>query len=279
MKYTSNFLAIGAMIGIGGVSYCLATPQLPGQTGQPGVAASATTIPLEVQERILRQDEQFKKMLQNQQANPVPVTTAAPSAYTVGGQNQVGYNSFYTAPSLGYSSGYTTPVAVQESGRTVWVSPAAHAHDQELDKLMREYQSVNKDADKNEVVTKLVDVVAKQFDERQTVRANELKQLEEQLTKLKSTHQKREEQKDRIVKDRVQQLLNNAEGLGWGGAGEGGDVVKTTSGFNAGGLGSFQPFNRNMTVQPDVVLRGVPARSADGEPKPASTSQPTTIRP
>jgi len=55
------------------------------------------------------------------------------------------------------------------------------------------------------------------FDARQSAREKELKQLEDQLVKLKAAQSKRTAQKERIVKDRVQQLINNADGIGWGG--------------------------------------------------------------
>jgi len=67
------------------------------------------------------------------------------------------------------------------------------------------------------VVAKLTETVGKQFDARQSAREKELKQLEDQLLKLKAAQSKRTTQKDRIVKDRVQQIINNAEGIGWGG--------------------------------------------------------------
>ena len=40
--------------------------------------------------------------------------------------------------------------------------------------------------------------------------------MEEQLAKLKEIHTKRTQQREQIVADRVQQLLREVEGLGWG---------------------------------------------------------------
>jgi hypothetical protein len=84
------------------------------------------------------------------------------------------------------------------------------------DQLLVEYQSASDDAEKNSILAKLTETVGKQFDARQSAREKELKQLEDQLVKLKAAQSKRTAQKDRIVKDRVQQLVNNAEGIGWG---------------------------------------------------------------
>lgn len=83
--------------------------------------------------------------------------------------------------------------------------------------LLVEYQAANDDAAKNSILAKLTETVGKQFDARQSVREKELTQLEDQLVKLKAAQSKRTAQKDRIVKDRIQQLINNAEGIGWGG--------------------------------------------------------------
>jgi hypothetical protein len=83
--------------------------------------------------------------------------------------------------------------------------------------LLVEYQAASDDAAKNSILAKLTETVGKQFDARQSAREKELKQLEEQLVKLKAAQSKRTAQKDRIVKDRVQQLINTAEGIGWGG--------------------------------------------------------------
>jgi len=55
-----------------------------------------------------------------------------------------------------------------------------------------------------------------QFEEKQSIRERELKELEEQLEELRTTHVKRESLKEKIIADRVQQLINNMDGIGWG---------------------------------------------------------------
>ncbi len=71
-------------------------------------------------------------------------------------------------------------------------------------------------AEKESVVAKLKSAVGEQFDQRQEGKAKELKALEEQLAKLKEIHAKRTQQRDVIIAERVQQILRDAEGLGWG---------------------------------------------------------------
>jgi len=71
-------------------------------------------------------------------------------------------------------------------------------------------------ADKDSVTQKLKAAVSEQFDFRHNGKASELEVLEQQLTKLKEIHNKRTQQRDRIITDRVQQILLEVESLGWG---------------------------------------------------------------
>jgi len=71
-------------------------------------------------------------------------------------------------------------------------------------------------ADKDSVAQKLKAAVSEQFDFRHNGKASELEVLEQQLTKLKEIHNKRTQQRDRIITDRVQQILLEVESLGWG---------------------------------------------------------------
>lgn len=64
--------------------------------------------------------------------------------------------------------------------------------------------------------------VAEQFDVRQRMRERQLAALEEQVRRLRGVHDERGMQRDRIINDRVQQLVREAQGLGWGEVGDGG---------------------------------------------------------
>jgi hypothetical protein len=85
----------------------------------------------------------------------------------------------------------------------------------EVAKLLKEFQSAEEE-NKGKIVEKIAAEVKKQFELRQADRDKELKELEKQLAKLKEKHEKRESMKDKIVEDRVNQLVDNLEGLGWG---------------------------------------------------------------
>jgi hypothetical protein len=85
-----------------------------------------------------------------------------------------------------------------------------------IGELVREYKGVT-DAGKREVIQqRMAESVGEQFDHRQTLRAKQLEALAAQLERLRATHTERENQRDRIVADRVQQLVREADGLGWG---------------------------------------------------------------
>lgn len=86
----------------------------------------------------------------------------------------------------------------------------------ETRRLLDEYAQTEDEKERAWVAGELTKAVAKQFDLRQEARDRELKQLEDQVRRLRELHQKREKQKEQIVQDRVRQLLNDVDGLGWG---------------------------------------------------------------
>lgn len=88
---------------------------------------------------------------------------------------------------------------------------------QQSQQLAHKFASATDSNERTALAAKLKSVVEKQFVERQQVRQKQLEDLENKLKQLRATHQRREAEKDRIVEDRVSQLLRDAEGMGWGG--------------------------------------------------------------
>src|SRR5262245_37236425 len=68
---------------------------------------------------------------------------------------------------------------------------------------------------KGKIKDQLSETIGKQFDARQKRHKEEIKALEEKLRKLKDLVQKREDKRDEIVSKRLEQLVRDAEGLGW----------------------------------------------------------------
>jgi hypothetical protein len=127
------------------------------------------------------------------------------------------------------------------------------------------------DADRAKLQQTIAELVARQFDVRQSLRQRELEELAEQITRLRALHDQRAAQKDRIVADRVTQVARDAEGLGWGDdeAGVGHELkFKWDSGgaWNIPAPGGPSPVKRVIvTGQPGGEL---PAIEESSEPRP-----------
>ncbi len=111
-------------------------------------------------------------------------------------------------------------------------------------------------AEKESVVAKLKSAVGDQFDKRQDGKAKELRALEEQLAKLKEIHAKRTQQRDVIIAERVQQILRDSEGLGWGTDSQDSTSIFGTSPLSNGGRfpGAARPLGTtyNQLITPSV---------------------------
>lgn len=108
--------------------------------------------------------------------------------------------------------------------------------------IVAKFKGISEGEDRDEAQSELADAVAEQFTVRQQMREKQLQQLEEQIERLRGLQDQRSEQKDRIIDDRVQQLIREATGLGWG---------ETSDNFN---------FNYEFKVDADVMPFGGPAR-------------------
>ncbi len=85
----------------------------------------------------------------------------------------------------------------------------------EASQFAQRYVKAEKEEDKRDLRKKMDDVLSKQFDQHMQQQTNELKELEKQIDQLKATLRKRQEAKETIVRRRAEQLINEAEGLGW----------------------------------------------------------------
>ncbi len=85
----------------------------------------------------------------------------------------------------------------------------------ELQRLLQLYETLAEDK-RAELRQDLKTLLTEIFEQRQNRRAAEIADIEKRLTKLKELHKKREELKDSIIGNRLRQLLEDSEGLGWG---------------------------------------------------------------
>ena len=89
--------------------------------------------------------------------------------------------------------------------------------------LAQQYVKAEKESEKSDLRKKLQDSLNKQFDMHIDQQQKELKELEKQIAHLRSVLEKRQESKESIVKRRMDQLIHEAEGLGWNAPGGGND--------------------------------------------------------
>jgi hypothetical protein len=85
----------------------------------------------------------------------------------------------------------------------------------EVAKLVAEYRQTEDDGERTKIKPKLAAALTKQFEQQQKRRELELARAEEQLKKLRELMKKRGEEKKNIVDKRLDQLVREAEGLGW----------------------------------------------------------------
>jgi hypothetical protein len=95
-------------------------------------------------------------------------------------------------------------IALQES---------ALAH--EANEIRHKLESATTDAQRSEVRAKLSENLGKQFDLRQKRHGLEIESLEAQVKKLRELVRKRQDSREEIISRRVDQILREAEGLGW----------------------------------------------------------------
>ena len=85
----------------------------------------------------------------------------------------------------------------------------------ETDKLARQLAKAKGDGERETVKAKLNDLLEKQFEERQKKHQAESEALEAQVKKLKELIQTRNENKKEIISRRLEQIVREAQGLGW----------------------------------------------------------------
>jgi hypothetical protein len=126
-----------------------------------------------------------------------------------------------------------------------------HAHEQTTRELLAQYRNAQSPGDRSGILEKLSTAVREQFDVRQQIRAKELEELEARVRKLRELHEKREDAKSEIVERRVEQLVHEADGLGWSGSGE-------VHGWEARSAGAAIFAPRPPAVPPAVRIEAVP---------------------
>lgn len=106
--------------------------------------------------------------------------------------------------------------------------------------LTKEYAATENEENRAKIKGKLGDSLGKQFDLQQKRRDVELTRLEAQMKKLRDVMKKRSDARTTIVDKRLDQLLREADGLGWS-APRGLSNSPTVSPFSQNGGLPYQP--------------------------------------
>jgi hypothetical protein len=85
----------------------------------------------------------------------------------------------------------------------------------EATEVARQLGSAKSDADRDKLKTQLSTILEKQFELRQQRHKKEIESLEAQVKKLHDLVDKRQENRREIVAKRLDQVLQEAQGLGW----------------------------------------------------------------
>jgi flagellar motility protein MotE (MotC chaperone) len=101
-----------------------------------------------------------------------------------------------------------------DGGTVEWVQGGLNFRDQSH-QLAKKYVTSQKEDDKKEIRKQLAEVLAKQFEAQVKQQEKELADLEKQIASLKATLKKRQDNKTAIIDRRIEQLIQDAEGLGW----------------------------------------------------------------
>jgi hypothetical protein len=86
---------------------------------------------------------------------------------------------------------------------------------QDASQLAQKYIKTEKEEEKREIRKQLNDVLNKQFEAHLQQQKKELEELEKQIENLRKILQKRQDAREKIIERRFEQLVQEAEGLGW----------------------------------------------------------------
>ena len=84
------------------------------------------------------------------------------------------------------------------------------------DDLLAQYATADAPDDQKQLKDELRDTLAKQFDVQRERRELELQRIEVRVQKLRDQIKKRNDARDTIIDRRFEQLIDEADGLGWG---------------------------------------------------------------
>lgn len=106
----------------------------------------------------------------------------------------------------GGGGGFTLYTFSSQAGQTEYAIQSA----------LSEFSRADNEEARAAAVEKVSKLLGEQFDQRQKQREENIAQIEARVKKLRETLKKRTDARGPIIKARLEQLLREAEGLGWG---------------------------------------------------------------
>lgn len=94
-----------------------------------------------------------------------------------------------------------------------------------ITQLIQQYTAAKDEEARRSARDKLQSALGDLFDLRQKEREDEIKEIESRVAKLRETLKKRESKRQELIEHHLTTVINDAEGLGWGGDGQGRDVL------------------------------------------------------
>jgi hypothetical protein len=145
-------------------------------------------------------------------------------------------------------------------------------------KLIESWKNSKNEGERDNIEQSLRKLLTVEFSTRLEAHEEEVKQLEEKVRQLRARINLRREKQNEIVENRLQQLLRDAQGLGWGSEGIGGQSRPDP--WSAAGLtGALAPASdipgelNPLDAQESEDLFG-PAAGEDKAPQTQDVSNP-----
>jgi hypothetical protein len=124
---------------------------------------------------------------------------------------------YYTAPPSGQqpSGDWVNFYRTTNAWGAASVSAEEMKLSQQAEQLARRLMDTKSDSDRDKIKGDLQELLEKQFQLRQGRHEKEIEALEGQIKKLKDLVRKRNDNRREIISKRLDQVVSDAEGLGW----------------------------------------------------------------
>jgi phosphomevalonate kinase len=146
------------------------------------------------------------------------------------------------ASGLVLAAALTSAVVVAQVPNNYTARPDYATQPTEPQQLAQQFVNAANDDDKRDIRKKLSEALSRQFDSHIKEQKSELQELEKKIADLRALLNKRQEAKASIVERRIEQLLQDAEGLGWN--------APAAPRYTNFGSTQRSPFDRNQRSTP-----------------------------